>query len=64
MAATPPRKTYVHSLAQRVALGCKSCQVYAAKAEVLKTDVRMPQQICLVICGLEELARHDAGRDG
>jgi hypothetical protein len=29
---------------------------------VLKTDVRMPQQICFVTCGPEELARHGARR--
>gem|GEM_PF-5788984 len=29
---------------------------------MLKTDVRMRQEIYLVICGLEELARHGAGR--
>jgi len=49
-------------LAQRVALRRECCQVKASKVEVLKTDVRMPQQICFVICGLEELTRHGAGR--
>jgi len=58
----PPSNTFLRSLAQRVALGRESCQVYAAKVEVLKTDVRMTQQICFVICGLEKLARHGAGR--
>jgi|GEM_PF-6556465 len=57
-----PRNTDPHSLAQRVALRRESCQVWASKVKVLKTDVRMPQQICFVICGLEELARHGAGR--
>jgi len=58
----PPRNTDPRSLVQRVALRRESCQVKASKVEVLKTDVRMPQQICLVICGLEELARHGAER--
>jgi hypothetical protein len=49
-------------LAQRVALRRESRQVQAAKVQVLKTDVRMPQQICFVICSLVELPRHGAGR--
>jgi len=35
--------------AQRARAPGESCQVRAVKVEMLKIDIRMPQQVCLVI---------------
>jgi len=61
-APPPPGYVALHPLAKRVALGGASRQMAAAELQMLKTDVRMAEQIRLVICGLEELVRHGAGR--
>ena len=65
---SPPtqRRIDPHSLAKRAAIHSLSCQVQAAKVEVLKTDVRMTQQIRLAICipggaGPTQCGRQQAG---